>query len=409
MTTRWLPRTETELADAVLDGRLAEDHTTDFKESLKPGNASNKELARDLASFANDGGLMIFGVADTGDTPEERLWPMELEGVPERIDQVARSRLEPPLSVQVRSVVSESDPQYGYLLVEIPASPGAPHQCDERYWGRSDETKHALANAEVRAILAARERDQESIAWLLEKEVQRDPIPHDQRRLGHLHILAMPRYARDGALYRALSQADKPPERALRDVILQGEASTRLQPGWFPDFGQDAGKMRRRARGWAVHSHEITTAREWNPEGVGEEALLDLEIDETGAIHLLCGRATHNGPDGSPLIMLSVIAGLLSRAVLVAGSLSRLMGYSGAWDFGIAADGLRGGIDGDAAHDTVARLRAIRYSEPQYRQILTALAGELESDCHGLVDRLLGQLARGLGKRDSSWIPSGAF
>lgn len=52
---RWLPQDETALADAARTGLLHESHHLDLKALIPSGPVKNKELARDLASFAIDG------------------------------------------------------------------------------------------------------------------------------------------------------------------------------------------------------------------------------------------------------------------------------------------------------------------------------------------------------------------
>jgi hypothetical protein len=54
---RWIPKTEADLKAAIEGGLLEETHYLDLKEA--PSNKTdNKELARDLASFAVDGGTL---------------------------------------------------------------------------------------------------------------------------------------------------------------------------------------------------------------------------------------------------------------------------------------------------------------------------------------------------------------
>ena len=46
-----------QLQDALDQGLLKEQHNLDFKGVLSPGKGANKELAKDLAQFAIDGGV----------------------------------------------------------------------------------------------------------------------------------------------------------------------------------------------------------------------------------------------------------------------------------------------------------------------------------------------------------------
>jgi hypothetical protein len=59
--------------------------------------------------------------------------------------------MRPDEGVPVRtvSVESSSGANRGFLLVQVPPSPRAPHMVDGRYCGRADRTNRPLSNAEV--------------------------------------------------------------------------------------------------------------------------------------------------------------------------------------------------------------------------------------------------------------------
>jgi hypothetical protein len=60
---RWIPKTEADLQAAVDGGLFEESHHLDLKKAPN-SKGDNKELARDLASFAVDGGTLIIGVQE---------------------------------------------------------------------------------------------------------------------------------------------------------------------------------------------------------------------------------------------------------------------------------------------------------------------------------------------------------
>jgi hypothetical protein len=53
---QWVPRSEADLAEAVSLGLLEETHYLELKREIPAGKGANRELARDLASLAVDGG-----------------------------------------------------------------------------------------------------------------------------------------------------------------------------------------------------------------------------------------------------------------------------------------------------------------------------------------------------------------
>src|SRR5690606_36565253 len=87
-------RSEADLRQAISNELLEENHFLEFKKKIESGKKGNEELARDLAQFAIDGGTLIVGISERGDVLE--LEPVELRGLKERIEQVARSRIDPP-------------------------------------------------------------------------------------------------------------------------------------------------------------------------------------------------------------------------------------------------------------------------------------------------------------------------
>src|SRR5438445_4987956 len=111
----WPPRTEAALDTAAKNKNLVETHVLELKRELPPGSdASNKELARDLASLAIDGGLLIIGV-DEGNN--FALAPVPLDGLAERVELVAGSRIDEPLPIAgFIEIESAANPKDGYLL-----------------------------------------------------------------------------------------------------------------------------------------------------------------------------------------------------------------------------------------------------------------------------------------------------
>jgi hypothetical protein len=86
-----------------------------------------KEAARDLVSFAIDGGTLIYGVAEDKVNRTFSLAPQPLNGLAEKIENIAPSSLvDPPLRIICEELPSGADPTRGYLVVHIPASPVAP-------------------------------------------------------------------------------------------------------------------------------------------------------------------------------------------------------------------------------------------------------------------------------------------
>ena len=53
------------------------------------------------------------------------------------------------VTVSTTAIASTQDPNRGYLIVSVPASPRAPHTADGKYYGRGDKRNRILSHAEV--------------------------------------------------------------------------------------------------------------------------------------------------------------------------------------------------------------------------------------------------------------------
>jgi len=87
-------------------------------------------LAQDIAAFAIHGGLVLIGVTEG---PPVELNSVPLQGLPERIEQIARMKVDEGLAVTATPIPARDDPTVGYVAIDVPTSPRAPHMVDRRY------------------------------------------------------------------------------------------------------------------------------------------------------------------------------------------------------------------------------------------------------------------------------------
>jgi hypothetical protein len=76
---------EADVLAAIDNSVLGESHHLDLKREAKPGSGPNKETARDLASFAIDGGTLVIGIGETEAHGGIEPTPQPLSGLPERL------------------------------------------------------------------------------------------------------------------------------------------------------------------------------------------------------------------------------------------------------------------------------------------------------------------------------------
>jgi hypothetical protein len=395
---RWLPDSESELRDALKNGVLVESHFFDAKERLDPGEGGAKRLAVDLASFAVDGGTIAVGVLEDKERRAFELAPILLAGQAERVDQVARSRVDPPLPVGCREVSSDKGEGHGYLIVTIPASPYAPHMVDGKYRGRGDTTNRILNDAEIRRLHERAALTRDVARQLLREEVARDPAPRSDTPTGHMFVVAQPVAADPELLLRSVR-----PERLdqwVLSTVLSGAPCRTGGALFTPDLGTVANAISTRADGVALSSFEVgpgRLARANGDLGLDVRNMLDLEIREDGGLRLFCGRAATSAENGTRMAMEVIVAGLVYRVLLVAAEVVAATRYGGAWDLGLAVTQLHG-CHSFALHSTgqILGRATAPYSADAYEQLVRVDSDSIVERPIEVVELLFGRLNRGL-------------
>ena len=390
----WRPRTWQDIVDAAAGGLLDESRWVDLKRELKSGRPGNNDLAVDIAAMSLEGGLLLYGIIDH-ESRAGQVVGVELAGLADRVDQVARMKVHP--SAQVRSVeVQDPDrPGWGCLLVIVPPSAQAPHMVDNVYYGRGDRANHKLSDQEVRQALSIRARHQHDVAQQLQMLRDEDPVaqPHEH---GHLYVIAQPLAAPDDAIVELITGP-----QLQQIILLEAESiTTELGRAWSPTL-TSASRAQRRADGAAFVSY-------YAPDRISEPSLVELVLREDGGLALTCGRGTdthapYPGADPERLLFPTLLLGLTHSVLSMAGRLAQqFSGYQGQWAVGVLLDNLKGVIpyDGRLTWGDMG----YPYSRQEYEQLTTTDTGELIEDAAAVVERLLGKLMRGLGV-DSRYLP----
>lgn len=183
-----------QLTAAAQVGVLRETHWVESKEAIPPASAgANIELARDLASLSVDGGALLVGIRNPGESASDVVGTTDDVGqLRQRIDQVTGSRIQPSLHIEAHPVVNPSDPSRAVLVINVPASADAPHMVDDRYWGRSDTGKRPLSDKEVSRLWDVRRRRGDDFATTMLATEELDPVPTLQWRQAHFYLTARP-------------------------------------------------------------------------------------------------------------------------------------------------------------------------------------------------------------------------
>jgi hypothetical protein len=392
---RWAPKTEADIQAALADGTAEESHYLDFKESLA-GKADNKELARDLASFAVDGGTLILGVAEDKANRIFSLAPQPLEGLAERVEQATRSHTDPKLPVMSTPIESAADPSTGYLLIHVPASPDAPHMVDGRFMGRGDKTKHTLSAPEVLRLHQRRKVAEADALKLLGDEIARDPMAAVTGQ-SHLFLLAQPQAGRPDLLLDFTSAANW--NQRLAELIQRTHAGEPDRNLPDPDPGLlDAGNGYHRTRGIAKATRNLGEGRVFAPtDNYMPTAAIELQMFEDAGLRLFFSRLSesfHHGDEAEQFIWDAAAVALTRRFVAIVVAAAEEAGYTGNWSLAIGATGLRGRR---AYPDQSNRFRTkARYDRDDYQQSTGTTWAELNETPGAVIRRLVGPLLRSL-------------
>jgi hypothetical protein len=387
----WRLASEGQLRDAIAAGDIREHRGLDVKREVGDTNGPRRELARDLASFAIDGGALLIGVEEDTATGNLTPSPVPLPGQAERIEQVASTRIDPPLFVQVLEIPSTDDPSLGYLWVDVPPSPLAPHMVEGAYWGRVDRTKGRLTDAQVVRLHADRKSVEAGMLATLDAEIARDPVPRDLQREGHLYLAATPLASAEDLGLAFLRQRD---QGRMFQLINAPHAELSPRTRGIPPTPEYASSLRLRAEGIAMSSLS-EGARESPANAEHETDLVDIEFREDGGIRAVVGRATTSW--GERRVIVDALAVAYTRLLV---GWAREVGiehhFSGVWIFGVAATGLKNLPSAVYDSPSIRRQPPV-YDAAQYRAVSRASALELEDQPWVVARRLISKFLRSLG------------
>lgn len=397
----WLPTTEAELLEGLTLGLIPEGHFIDFKRELGATPGARKETAQDIASFAIDGGVLVVGVAEENGRFEPT--PLPVSNLSERAEQIAQNRPDPGLSVRTHIISAAADQSLGYLVVHVPASPGAPHMVDGRYWGRSERTKRPLSNDEVVRLHGRRTNETAELDRALRIEQERQPQPVIGARM---FLIAHPLHAAPHA-GRAYARG-KP--AALRGLLAEGEnAIPESARGSYPT-SDEVHRFERRANGIAATN--LGPGRAGLEEWSAREAL-DVEVHYTGDIRAVISFLSvveehHRVPEGIALFRDAAALAWSHRLIAWARLIGDRIAYNGAWGFGVLLTGLTGTRAMPPMYDE-GRLRlplgasiahAPVYDADEFRGIAIANRVEIDDEPSAIVDRMTGDLLHSFGSAD---------
>jgi len=371
---------EAQIRAALDAGYLEETHYLDLKRQLNSGPKDNAELAHDLAQFAVDAGALIIGVQET---PVHELKPQRLVQLPERVEQVARSKIDPPLAVIITAAPSTNDPEVGYLIVEVPASPLAPHQVEGAYMGRGDKVKYVMSDAEVRRHHEQRRPAAEVAGRLLDAMAASDPQRIDPNGQAHLFLVAQPVSPNPDRL-KELTETAEP---GVGVAVAVGAAlnwpwlTAARRAGGLPPGIAEVQYDRATVTGLLLTSWALGPGRN-EPRGSSRGRGRSVEVRTDGGIRIYDDSLTRPSQDSGLLLGEYDLLVTCHQLMALAAEVGDRSGYRGSWNLGVAASGLQG-----ARSAIIARHygdQGPQFDDPEYRATAEVAHADLNGKPAGL-------------------------
>jgi hypothetical protein len=344
-----------------------------------------------------DGGVFVAGAVDKLSDATGLVGVANPDDLVDRISQVAAGTISPPLNVVIHAVRDEQDPEgLACLIVEVPASAGAPHMVDEKYWGRHANGKRALTDNEVRRLFDERiSRAADFTHQLLEMERTFDPVDEHTRKFGHIHLFARPVMTPRVNVTEVLASQ---PVTGWIQEFLPG------QPAFSPGFTMLKSSI----------SHAdglmVTSLRDSDPPQRRESFLVQLLLDDQGGTKVTSGAGTSSDTEGSELYIvpnyhLEVAHQMVSVSAAV---LNEYAAYRGLWDIGVHATKLKGLKSTFALARGNYRYPTTPFQTENYTCTTSTNTDEMLATPQNVVERLYRRFTRGLGL-DSTLFPYDAF
>lgn len=212
-----VPRDARELEKAVKRGSLQERATLEFKREVSASAAAA------VAAMTVNGGTVVVGVDEDGRKRPAQLAPLaDPHEAKDDLSRTITGRVMPPPSVHVNVV--ERDDEAGYLVVEVPPSPQAPHMVFKHdggakpgvFYTRDDSGNQPMDERTVEQLYLRRHR------LLGRPDARADeqlPAAPDGADGPVLRLAVTPTVPLDGALDRAAGAAGATRAEYLNEVV----------------------------------------------------------------------------------------------------------------------------------------------------------------------------------------------
>jgi hypothetical protein len=232
----WMPKTADELIQALGDGTLPHESAYyEYKQQL-PHSTKNSDIAVDVSAMTVDGGVIIYGVAEDKAKVTFTPHPIDLAGLQDRISNTVVANVRERPAFDVRLLQLPVDATKGFVLVEVPASPRAPHMAEVngeyRFYGRVPGGNTKLTESEVSRLYARRRVTEDLGREVVDAAIAAVPIQADPGVRGDLHVVLRPLLADNGVRLRAFDDDDG---SGLAQAVTNSHNALRFKAQWAPE------------------------------------------------------------------------------------------------------------------------------------------------------------------------------
>ena len=357
----WIPSSTQDILNALQRGEIEETHL--FEAKREPGQ-DTAEIAKDIASMANDGGVILYGIGETNNRLVQAV-PLKLKGLAERIEQVAQTAISEPPQLTFRTYPLADEPETGFLLVIVPQSERAPHMVtknnENRFYGRGDKTVHRLSEGEIARLYQRRIQWETDRSALLQKVIDRAPIARHYQH-AHLYLFVKP-VAQDESLLATLERNGSSPIPVVNQVLDEVPRRYSTFQTYWPCI-QGTSQVRRRLHGytWEISSSES------DAEESKHRQFLSVECDLDGLGILDCGGLSAWPETTRPRMFFTDSALTMTlEFVGVMGEILQIAGYWGHVDIGVAVTDILGTMHHSEVLNVASFPRAPLMQENEYR------------------------------------------
>jgi hypothetical protein len=378
MGSMWKPKTAGQVFEALAD--LQESEVFDAKAAVPAANKAS-DFAVDVAAMANDGGSIVYGIAEDKSLGAFVAAPISLAGQSERLSDVVNRLIQDPPRFQVWDIPLPDDPAHGFLVMAVPPSPLAPHMVKNAFWGRAGTINVKLSQGVVDRLYARRRSWEQDGDAILQTAIN-DSVTSSTGR-GDLVVVVHPLLGDSRILNRSGLLEEAPFRQAL--VANTTSVQFKMTPPWSSGLSILVnGRFRPTIEGVAFQLDGLED---------GHHYRLEIQTDGTARFHW-SGLLKQHRQRIHTTLHEATCAQFTARVLALAGRFLLTADYDGPVTAALCVRGTRGAVS-EAWHDPDSQQSHINpVPDDDYRRMARVDSYDLLGDTVAIAKELIGPLLR---------------